>query len=501
LARHGILVALLLCTIATPARAALGTPDTVVADDPDVTYPVLALDPSTQLPHVAFVSSHTLWHAWLAAGVWQSEVVASGVPESSSLPFHGVDLAFGPTGPMVVYRSVNQLVCARRVGGIWQPESLDVHPGSIWPTLAISPLTGEPVVAWASRPVPNGVAEIRLARRSGSTWTTVTVDTTSAKGLQLSLALDPNDRPRIAWTRPRADELGLQVVTVGAASGPMGPFDSAPVDSTMSSSGFLSLALDPFDGQPRVAYTAQPPGDLPQVRYAALDILTGWQVTRVDFANATPWPVSLAIGPTGDPFVAMTWFTNVSPQDVETGESSPSLSCLFIRTGSVCRYHRVGGTGTGTFDLDQCLNSLIGGGDQTVGPHGLAASALGTVGLAWRTPGQTCAPYDLLVALDSPFAGVGPDRHRGIALAPVAPNPLRAGAGMRLTFSLDAARSVVFELHDAAGRTVASRDFGVLGPGAHAVPWAPATPRAGFYWVTLRADGRSLATRPAVIVR
>jgi len=497
--RIGILLALLLCATASPVQAALGQPDTVVVAIDDATDPVLALDPSNELPHLVYASLHTLHHTWLSAGVWQTEPIASGIVEDASISFTGMGLRFAPAGPVVVYRTSGELVCARRIGGAWQPEPIDVMPGSFSPSLAISPLTGEPVVAWARRLVPNGLAEIRLARRSGGSWTMVVVDTSSARTLRVAVALDANDQPCVAWTRPRADgDVNRQVLTIGIGSGPMGPFAVAPVDSSMA--GYVSLALDPIDGRPRVAYGASPPGEPAQVRYAARDGLGGWPTTMVGLGGAST-SVSLALTSGGDPFVAVTVTTAVAPQDLDTGDRSPSRSCIFVSKGTVCLFHRVGGDGTGPFEESTCNSPLVAGDDQVVGPLGLAVSPAGTLGLAWRTPGQVCAPYDLMLALDSPFAGVGPGGPTGIALAPVAPNPLRAGTAMRLSFTLDEPRPITFELHDAAGRTVASQDIGVLGPGAHAVPWAPATPRAGFYWVTLRADGRSLATRPAVIVR
>jgi hypothetical protein len=55
-----------------------------------------------------------------------------------------------------------------------------------------------------------------------------------------------------------------------------------------------------------------------------------------------------------------------------------------------------------------------------------------------------------------------------LALEPVRPNPLRGGA-IFVSFSLADASAAAIELLDVAGRRIAMRDVGRLGPGRHVV--------------------------------
>jgi hypothetical protein len=86
-----------------------------------------------------------------------------------------------------------------------------------------------------------------------------------------------------------------------------------------------------------------------------------------------------------------------------------------------------------------------------------------------------------------------------LALEPLRPNPLRGGPlTVRFTLASDACATI--ELLDVAGRRVAARDLGGLGPGHHAIGLdVPGTLAPGLYLVRLRQEGAVRQGRLALL--
>jgi hypothetical protein len=106
-------------------------------------------------------------------------------------------------------------------------------------------------------------------------------------------------------------------------------------------------------------------------------------------------------------------------------------------------------------------------------------------------------PTDPDAEIVSPVAveGPGPDGwHLGLEGA--SPNP--TFDAIHTWFTLPNASPAALELFDLAGRQVARRDVGELGPGRHMVVLAPRS-RPGLYFLRLTQGGRALSTRVAVI--
>ena len=491
------------CFILGAARASALPPEPIVDALADATHPVLAIDPTTGEPHAAYVNSGTLYHAWKSGGAWLTEPVATGVTASPVDYGDAIDLRVSIDGRVYAfYAQSGSFVFAERGPGGWEPTPLEAYPSTIrFGSLAASPATGEPVVAWASRPAAGQPYDVKIARRVGGSWTTQVLDTTSASFWMVAVAVDAADRPRVAWACPRADAASSVVLTCALASGPTGPWVPAVVDSELASSNYssLSMALDATSGEPRIAYTGRSIANQWTARYAALDA-GAWQVTTVEPGGPAMRPPSLAIDPAGDPYVAVTEYTSIGPATLRGGDDPGLGSCVFVRTGDVVLLHRHGGAGTGPFAKFVYLHAP-GEIDNVNGSRTLAAPFSGAVAAAWRSPGQLCAPFALSYALATPLAGVEPGLGAHVALGSVAPNPARVGASLRAPFELPRAAGTSFELHDVAGRLVAARALGRLGAGPHTLVWAPAAPRAGLYWLTLRADGARLGARAVVLAR
>jgi hypothetical protein len=490
-----------LSSLPLPARATLVPPDPVASGMTDATCPVLAFDLTSNVPHIAYVDGGTLHHAWKVGGVWQDEVVAGGLPWGAGIPFESADLQVAPGGVVVaLYRDATRLVCARRVSGAWLSDSLDAMPGIGAAALAVSPVTGEPVVAWGKRQGGAGTpVDYKLARRDAGVWTTQLLDTSSVSQARVAVGVDLSDRPRVAWSRPRADARNARVLVSAMFSGSSGSFTSAVVDSELT--GYVSLAVDPLNGAPRVAYDMTTSGNERRVRYAAHDGGASWQ--HVDVASFTSPQASpaLVVDANGDPFIGLTMFTEISPQDVRAGDLPEQNSCFFVETGSVHLWHRSGGTGLGAFSAYASVYGPPSYTDLLSGPRAVATPWAGASAVVVRTPHMSaCAPYDVGFALTTPTAGVEPGPGARVALQPLAPNPLRLGEAIRVRFTLERAAGVAVELHDAAGRLVAERAWGDFALGARELHWAPAVARPGLYWLTVRADGAKLGTRAAVLV-
>lgn len=101
--------------------------------------------------------------------------------------------------------------------------------------------------------------------------------------------------------------------------------------------------------------------------------------------------------------------------------------------------------------------------------------------------------------LGGTVVGVSAAADLDFALDPIHPNPSRGGA-LSIRFSLAHKASVTVELMDLAGRRLAARALGTLGPGRHTSDLAPADRvPAGLYFVRLQAGGQSRSVRAAIL--
>jgi hypothetical protein len=93
---------------------------------------------------------------------------------------------------------------------------------------------------------------------------------------------------------------------------------------------------------------------------------------------------------------------------------------------------------------------------------------------------------------------VGDRMATGLSLEGARPNP--AIGALSVAFTLPSKEAATLELIDIAGRRLARKDVGLLGPGSHLVALSPSpTPRAGLYFLRLTQGGRVLHARVAMI--
>jgi len=103
--------------------------------------------------------------------------------------------------------------------------------------------------------------------------------------------------------------------------------------------------------------------------------------------------------------------------------------------------------------------------------------------------------------LGDPPVGVSDNGRIALALGQPSPNPSRTGAILvRFTLPTDAAATLA--LFDVAGRRVAAREVGSLGPGTHALDLAAdGRPAAGIYFIRLQQGPHTRSRRVVVLDR
>ncbi|HEV8479847.1 MAG TPA: metallophosphoesterase [Candidatus Eisenbacteria bacterium] len=110
-----------------------------------------------------------------------------------------------------------------------------------------------------------------------------------------------------------------------------------------------------------------------------------------------------------------------------------------------------------------------------------------------------CAPGDAFDAFVIGTQIAQPPLPRStLALETASPNPARGA--ISITYALQSADPVHFEMADVSGRIVAQRDLGAPGPGSYTYLVDPAlAPTAGMYWIRLSQAGFTRATKVIIL--
>src|SRR2546426_2430739 len=225
-------------------------------------------------------------------------------------------------------------------GTSWNLETID-HGYYTYTSIALDPGTDLPRIAYS--PYSGG---LRLAAFNGTGWTTETIDP-SADGASVSLAIDPNGDPRIAYggwaanalryARWTGSEWNISVVDNGAYTASLkldttgGPhvayltrtglkyaslngmvWSNETVDVKTFSS--VALALDAQDA-PHIAYSGGWGGD---VRYA---VNNGTWAIQVVSHHSAGYPLAMTMGPGDTPGIVFQ--TNLSNGDLAYATTGP----------------------------------------------------------------------------------------------------------------------------------------------------------------------------------
>jgi hypothetical protein len=447
--------------------------------------PFMYSDPISGQPHLAYLSGTSVWHTWYDGSSWGHEPVAAAAQM--------LDWAVGPSGrgAAAYTRTGGVLVCARRGVGGWSEDTVMVVPtGTIAASLAVDPESDEPVLAiLLSR--PSGLGTLYLARHAAGGWSTVELDTAAVLASGVSLALDPDGLPHLAYMRmlSATDDAVLHL----EPTAPMGPFATQALDTLSNEHPTgVSIALDPVSGDPRVAYCAWE-GHL----YYAYRMPGGsWQAMLARPSASWPaGPVSLAVDGSGNPSIAWTCFVNIGPQ-LAPGDRAEA-DCGIVGSYVVDLLERVGGTGSTPFSLH----------DYSTGTSFTSPRAVGFAGprqtrACWLSGMVLCPPpWAVKSGVYTALADVEASEPGGEVVSLPAPNPLRSGQTLRFRLALPHPARVACELIDLAGRRVARRPEVPLPQGAHDLEWTPEGLGPGCYWLRARTPTAVLGTRPLIVTR
>ena len=126
---HTMLCCLSFALLAVSAEAGAFAPDTVATALVDACFPVVATEPASGTPHLAYVNQSNVYHAWKTGPSLQTEIAATGVVGGSDLANESLDFQIMPNGtPIALYRRLDRLEFAMRVNGTWVTESVSGAP-------------------------------------------------------------------------------------------------------------------------------------------------------------------------------------------------------------------------------------------------------------------------------------------------------------------------------------------------------------------------------------
>ncbi len=252
---------------------------------------------STIVTFVGCTAALAATSAWAIgpAPTWHPrQIVATGI--DTTFGHDGADriLAYDHHGnPGIAYNQV-LLKYARNVPGAgWQSGTAEGTFGGVFPSLAYDRYE-RPVIVSSN----NVLTQIRTTSFNGLTWNTVPFDVNGPYNY-ISLAFDTTGKMAAAYRDMNA--LDLKYVKDTDGDGLLS--DEAPVFVTSSDNQgwYATLAFDPLD-RPMITHQDRAGNDL---KFSVLDAGVGWITTAVDSVGLTGYHCSLAVDPdNGYPAIA-----------------------------------------------------------------------------------------------------------------------------------------------------------------------------------------------------
>jgi hypothetical protein len=272
--------------------------ETVEAAGDAGAYSSIALD-STGAPHISYFKGGALGnlkYAYRSGGLWVRETADDSphvVGVYTSLALDGQDNAHVCYFDMTSY----DFKYALKAGGLWTVDVVDATPtndvvGS-GPSIAVDVLS-EPHIVYQSAFDFGQGAELRYAHKSGGMWAVeVLADTTVHAGAP-SVALDINGAPNVTY------ETGPLPTTIRLASRTGGSWTHTTIDSVSYEPPNRTVLLFDAQGNPHVVYRTSP-----GLRYVSK---SGgqWTAEFVDIGQAWahPWHFSATLDSQGNPHIA-----------------------------------------------------------------------------------------------------------------------------------------------------------------------------------------------------
>ena len=233
----------------------------------------LALD-SNNRPHISYVYTkietglESVNYAYFDGNSWQGETLSSG----KFGQYHGSSLALDSNGrPQISYYDyyAQELKYIYFDGNAWQTTTVDQGNRVINFSLALDHLDRPHIGYLVEHPLENVFyTEVRYAYFDGASWQVTTLD--SKGGFYISLDLDPNDNPHLAYSDWDAIKYAYLHTSQWEIS-------SVDIDSHVGS--YSSIALDSKD-RPYIIYQKVYP-DMVELKYTTYDGNT-WTSGTID---------------------------------------------------------------------------------------------------------------------------------------------------------------------------------------------------------------------------
>jgi hypothetical protein len=198
----------------------------------------LAFNPVTGFPAISYSgpgahNQNSVEFAQWNGVSWDIETVATAKGDDPQ-----VSLAFDTAGNPSVAFSLGGVKFAHRTGSTWTSQTIDSKGGG---NVSLVYQSGQPWVAYATS------SALKLAHQTGSSWSSETVD---GSGMTyLSLAFAPDGNPSIAYRS------GTGVSTLRLAHKAGGAWMVQNVGTGTYYGIFASLAYDPLSGNPTISHS------------------------------------------------------------------------------------------------------------------------------------------------------------------------------------------------------------------------------------------------------
>jgi hypothetical protein len=224
------------------------------------------------------------------AGEWHIEDLDPSLPNNYSDTSIGLDSS---DIPYIAYFNQDRLLLARREGGSWSIETVDEEGPFLFYVSLVLDGQDRPRIAYYQTH-PEG--DLKYARWTGTEWIIETVDSEGYVGGHCSLALDSSDHPCIAYV----DAHDGEPIDLKYARWDGDEWQYEHVDTGGDTCYYISLALDSND-RPHISY--QKKDDAYDLRYAHWDG-SSWIVETVDAEGDSGAFSSIAVDSQDRPHIA-----------------------------------------------------------------------------------------------------------------------------------------------------------------------------------------------------
>lgn len=253
----------------------------------------LAFDPTDGYPSIAFLelSRNKIKFSDWDGSAWTTDTVATG---GSWM------LKYDPAGRPCIgmaYGAKRDVRYACKDGGGWNIDLVDKTGGTFGTSLAYD-AAGNPAIAYAVSGRKSD--DVKLARWTGTTWTSSVVETETSMCNYVSLAFDAAGSPSIAYTIHATG--GTQCGTLVFARWDGTAWIREVVDTAVAGGSvgiYDSLAYDPITGEAAISYSASDGTTGPRL---ARRTASGWSVEMVATAEYS-YETSLVFDPSGRAYV------------------------------------------------------------------------------------------------------------------------------------------------------------------------------------------------------